>query len=131
MFGRKRKDYEAWQQVEQHLRPYLNLPPPRLDWTEQTMAGLIERIYQRARRGTKVIVDFGEQAGPLDTWWPNRVPLPGRWVLVRGHLWTPPGTHSGEPVIYIDKWLNEWPGDIVRRARRHEAREAKGKGRRS
>lgn len=129
MFRRKRRDHEAWQEVEQHLRPYLNRPAPRVDWQEQTMAGLVERIYQRARSGTKVIVDFGDQAGSWDTWWPNRVPLLNRWVLVKGRLWTPPGTHSGEPVIYIVAWLNEWPGDIVRRAQRHERRQAKMKQR--
>jgi hypothetical protein len=82
------------------------------------------RIYQHAHRGSKALVDFGP-LGPQDTWWPSMRPPKGNWVVVRVHLWLPPGTHSGRHVLWVDQWESWAPGDVRQRAMRHERRMAK------
>lgn len=55
--GRRRRDEEAWR-LWHHLdslRP-TELPP---SWGNALMAGRVARIYQRARTGTKVLIDLG------------------------------------------------------------------------
>lgn len=123
MFGRNAdaRAWEAWQQVAQ----FANAAVPRGNWDRATMLGRIHHVYQPSRRGTKVIVDFGQSAGRRDTWWPNSRPQAGSWVLVECHLWLPPGTHSGAPVLYIDKWFQSLPEKTIKRARRHESRLSK------
>ncbi|WP_103382325.1 hypothetical protein [Pseudonocardia dioxanivorans] len=122
MFGRRRKDAAAWEVVQSVVAPHYPVAAPRADWERRRMAGNVIQVYQRAPSGTKVLVDFGAHAGCWDTWWKGRRPANGCWVLVDCHLWVPPGTHSGQPVLWVDSWLGEWPGDLLLRARRHERR---------
>jgi hypothetical protein len=124
MFGRRRKDEAAWRTVQLHLAPCWGRSPLYRDWERGTLAGVVEQVYLDGRRGTKVIVDFG-QAGRWDTWWPNARPTAGSWVVVDCHLWRPPGTHSSRSVLWVDHWRGQWAGDIHRRARRHELRQAR------
>ena len=35
------------------------------------------------------------------------------------HVWLPPGTHSGRPVVWIDDWFEDHPANLVQRADRH------------
>jgi len=124
MFGRRRKDEAAWRALQASLCPYLDRAAPEDNWQRGTMAGQVEWIHQHARRGTKVIVNFG-RAGRWDTWWLNECPRPGMWVLVDCHLWIPPGTHSGRSILYIDAWRGHWTEEIIGRAARHERRRLK------
>lgn len=125
MFGRRRIDEAAWYALQHHMAGYLNQRTPELKWYQEPMLGRVDRVYQHARGGTKVIVDFGG-GGRWDTWWPNSRPSPGHWVLVDCHLWYPPGTHSGRPVVWIDAWHQQWSDKAVRRAKRHERRLDRG-----
>lgn len=86
------------------------------------MAGRVVRVYQRARRGSKVIVDFGPALGHQDTWWEFKQPPVGVWVVVHAHYWDSPETHSGEYVLWIDHWESWAPGDVQMRALRHQQR---------
>lgn len=118
MFGRRRdaKAHEEWSR----LTPYTRAPAP-VGRRSQTMLGRVEQVYQKARRGTKVIVWF-DGAGQWDTWWEGRHPKAGSWVLIDCHLWTPPGTHSGAPVLWVDAWRGTWSNRLKQRADRHRQR---------
>jgi len=85
-------------------------------------AGYVIRIYQRAATGSKVLVDFGDTVGVQDTWWPKTCPEVGSWVLVYVHLWLPPGTHSDEPVLWVDSWESQLRKVALKRALRYQAR---------
>lgn len=101
------------------------------DWEELRMAGRVLRIHQRARRGNKALVDFGSVIGTQDTWWEHLRPPVGNWVIVHAHLWLPPGTHSGNQVLWIDRWESWAAGDTPKRARRHQRRMEKEAARQS
>jgi hypothetical protein len=122
--GRWRRDEYAWR-VWQGLEPLLPTAYPPA-WQSVSMAGRVVRIYQRAHRGSKAVVDFGP-LGSQDTWWPSMRPPVGKWVVVSVRLWLPPGTHSGRHVLWVDHWESWAPGDVHRRAMRHERRVAKGR----
>ena len=85
------------------------------------MLGLVQRVYQNGRRGDKAMVNFGA-AGVWDTWWEGMRPPSGSWVLVSVHLWLPPGTHSGRPVLWVDALHEAHPGNLAIRADRHVQR---------
>jgi hypothetical protein len=94
------------------------------------MAGRVSRVYQRARRGSKVLVDFGPALGTQDTWWERMRPPVNNWVVVHAHLWLPPGTHSERPVLWVDHWESWAPGDTRMRALRHQRKLEKEQTRR-
>jgi hypothetical protein len=124
--GRWRRDEYAWR-VWQAIEPAIptRLPEPwgRIHGPEvMRMAGRVVRIYQRARRGSKAVVDFGPVVGMQDTWWEAARPPVGHWVIVHAHLWLPPGTHSEEQVLWVDHWESWASGDVPMRARRHQRR---------
>ncbi len=121
LFGRRwRADEHAWA-IWQNLAPLVPSSPSALDWSEP-IAGRVVRIYQKAHRGTKAVVHFGAVVGSQDTWWPHMRPSANQWVVVRTHLWFPPGTHSGQHVVWIESWDGYAPGDVYLRALRHEKR---------
>jgi hypothetical protein len=121
LFGERwRRDEYAWR-VWQGLAPRLPQRFPA-EWESISMSGRVVRVYQRARRGTKATVDFGPVLGVQDTWWPFMRAPKGRWVVVTVHLWSPPGTHSGRHVLWVDHWESWAPGDTAQRARRHQRR---------
>ena len=121
LFGRRwRRDEHAWR-VWLGIEPLIPVSFPELG-EDKLMAGRITRVYQRARRGTKAVVDFGPVVGTQDTWWPLMRPPVGRWVVVRAHLWLPPGTHSERHVIWIEHWASWAEGDVRLRALRHQRR---------
>jgi len=109
--GRWKRDEHAWR-VWLGIEPLVPTSFPEIG-EHKLMAGRVTRIYQRAHRGTKAVVDFGPVVGIQDTWWPRMTPAVGRWVVVRTHLWLPPGTHSEQHVIWIEHW------DVRQRALRH------------
>ncbi|MHB1773384.1 MAG: hypothetical protein ACYCST_16920 [Acidimicrobiales bacterium] len=114
----RRRDEGSWRT----WRSMSALPPPPLrPWSNSLVFGQVVWVTQRARRGTKVNVHF-VQIGMQDTWWPWQCPRKGTWVLVRAHLWVPPGTHSGRDVWWIDSTEGAWPRSLARQARRHERR---------
>lgn len=78
-------------------------------------------MYQHGRRGDKAEVSFGA-AGIWDTWWEGMRPRAGNWVLVEVHLWLPPGTHSGEPVLWVEQCYEEHSRNLNERANRHVRR---------
>ncbi len=118
MFGRRRRDERAW-------RTWGELTTQRR--APGQMVGQVSHVYQHAKRGSKAIVDFGPGLGRLDTWWPGSRPKLGQWVLVRAHRWTPPGTHSGTYVWWIDGVDGIWPADLRTRAERFAKRRVAGR----
>jgi hypothetical protein len=122
MFGRQQGDEQAWH-AWQRLAPYMNCPPPPAGPRGQSaiMLGKVQQVYQNGRRGDKAMVNFGI-AGVWDTWWEGMRPRSGNWVLVSVHLWIPPGTHSGQPVLWVDNLYEAHPGDLAMRAERHTQR---------
>lgn len=123
-YGRRwRDDEHAWGQW-QNLAALVPSDFAALNWG-QPVAGRIYSVHQRARRGTKAVVHFGDAVGSQDTWWEQMWPEPNQWVVVRTHLWFPPGTHSGEHVVWIDSWDSRAGGDVFLRAQRHEQKLAK------
>jgi hypothetical protein len=122
MFWRRRGDEQAWH-TWQRLEPYANAPRPQAGQRGQstTLLGYVQGVYQHGRRGDKAMVDFGS-AGVWDTWWEGMRPLPRTWVLVAVHVWMPPGTHSGQAVLWIDDRHEQHPGNLVKRANRHTLR---------
>jgi hypothetical protein len=118
--GRRRADEAAWRAWVEitALRP---VAMPGM-WGQELAAGYVVRVYQRARRGTKALVDFGEVIGVQDTWWPESCPEVGSWISAYVHLWLPPGTHSDEPVLWVDSWESRLPARTLKRALRHQAR---------
>jgi hypothetical protein len=121
---RWRLDEHAWG-VWQSVVAYRAQVAPTYWRRGQLFSGQVVRTYQRARRGSKAIVDFGPPVGLQDTWWPGRTPPRGKFVFVEAHLWPGGGTHSGGPVIWIERWDSTAPKDVLKRARRHERRMAK------
>ena len=119
---RWRQDEHAWR-VWQSVLGYRPAVAPTA-WHRGLISGQVVRTYQRARRGAKALVDFGPAVGVQDTWWPNTTPPQGRFVFVEAHYWHG-DTHSGGPVIWIDRWDSTAPGDVLKRANRHERRLAK------
>jgi hypothetical protein len=121
--SRWRRDEYAWR-VWQEVEPLIprHAPSPG---GPTLMAGRVVRIYQRARRGSKAVVNFGPAVGALDTWWEHARPPVGKWVIVHAHPWFPPGTHSGQMVLWVDHWQSWAPGDTETRARRHQRRQEK------
>lgn len=118
--GRWRRDEYAcgvWRSVEAYRA---QVAPTQ--WHRGLISAQVVRTYQRARGGTKALVDFGPQVGIQDTWWPRMAPPRRRFVFVEAHLWPGPDTHSGGPVIWIDRWDSTAPADVLKRARRHERR---------
>ncbi len=115
--SRNARAWEIWREVGRYADLPLTHPLARAD-----DAGCVDRVHQPARRGTKALVHFGAVAEIRDTWWPGRRPSPGRWVLVDVRAWRPPGTHSGNLVLVIDRWHGEWPERLARRAYRYERR---------
>jgi hypothetical protein len=122
VFGSRRKDAEALCIRESSIAPFYPVRAPSVNRGRRMMAGNVIHVYQRARRGSKVLIDFGAYAGCWDTWWEGSVPASRCWVLVECHLWTPPGTHSGGSVLWIDNWLGQWPKDTMTRALRYQRR---------
>jgi hypothetical protein len=120
MFWRRRGDEKAWH-VWQRLEPYANAPVPRGERESAPLLGHVQRVYQHGRRGDKAVVNFGA-AGIWDTWWEGMRPRARSWVLVAVHLWLPPGTHSGEPVLWIDQCYEEHSGNLNERANRYARR---------
>lgn len=118
--GRRRADEAAWQAWVEITA----LRPTRMpgEWERALVAGYVVRVYQRARRGTKALVNFGDVVGVQDTWWPQGRPEVGSWVAVHVHLWLPPGTHSEEPVLWVDGWESQLRAPAMKRALRHQAR---------
>jgi hypothetical protein len=127
-YGRRwRADEHAWR-VWQNLAPRVPGSLSDLEWGKP-VAGRVFRVYQRAQRGTKAVVHFGDSVGLQDTWWEAMRPAPNQWVVVRTHLWFPPGTHSGSHVVWIDGWESWAAGDVYLRAMRHQRRvEKEGHG---
>lgn len=124
LYGRRwRADEHAWG-VWQNLAPLVPSSFFALD-SGRPIAGRVYRVYQQARRGTKAVVHFGDAVGPQDTWWEHMRPAANQWVVVRTHLWLPPGTHSGQQVVWIDAWESWAAGDVSWRAQRHERRQEK------
>lgn len=126
--GRRRRDEYAWG-AWQGLEPLIPARFPG-EWERMSMAGRVVRVYQRAHRGTKALVYFGSALGTQDTWWPYMRPPVKDWVVVQAHLWLPPGTHSEQQVLWVDKWESWAPGDTQARALRHQRRIEKEAGRR-
>jgi hypothetical protein len=131
MFWRRRGDERAWH-IWQRLAPYANPPKPQVTPRGEStpMLGYLQGVYLRGRRGDKATVDLGT-AGVWDSWWEGMRPPSRAWVLISVHLWMPPGTHSGEPVLWIDEWHEEHPGDLPNRAARHARRLARAEQRRA
>jgi hypothetical protein len=121
LFGKRRRmdaaAWESWQYVES-LRPR-ELPPVV---GSMLMAGRVSRIYQNARGGTKALVDFGAPLGVQDTWWEQMRPPLNVWVVVEAHLWLPPGTHSEQHVLWVDRWDSTLSSSQLKRALRHNVR---------
>jgi len=121
LYGRRwRADERAWG-VWQSVAPLVPASFSMLD-SGHPIAGRVYRVYQRAHRGTKAVVHFGDGVGLQDTWWEHMRPSADQWVVVRTHLWYPPGTHSGQHVVWIDAWESSAAGDVYTRALRHERR---------
>lgn len=120
---RWQRDEYAWAVWQNVLAHRARIAPNY--WQRRLVSGQVIRVYQRARKGSKALVDFGPPVGVQDTWWPARTPPRGRFVLVEAHLWPGGGTHSGGPVVWIDRWDSIAPADVLKRARRHERRMAK------
>jgi hypothetical protein len=120
---RWQRDEHAWGVWQNVLAHRAEVPPNH--WHQRLVSGRVVRTYQRARRGSKALVDFGPPVGVQDTWWPARTPPRGRYVFVEAHFWGGGGTHSGGPVIWIDRWVWIAPADVLKRGRRHERRLAK------
>jgi hypothetical protein len=120
---RWRRDEQAWS-VWQSVLSYRPQVEPDL-WHRGLVSGQVIRTYQHARRGTKALVNFGPRVGIRDTWWERMSPPRGRFVFVEAHWWPGPGTHSEEPVIWIDRWHSTAPADVMMRAKRHERRQAR------
>jgi hypothetical protein len=131
MFARRRRRdaeaYQIWRQVSAWTDPPTLPPTGRRDWratSTQPMVGWVthSRVFAR---GTKAFVDFGRHLGTQDTWWPRDVgiPAPRTYVVVCAHLWRPPGTHSGDNVLWIDECRSTIPARIVKRANRHVRRQ--------
>lgn len=118
--GRWKRDEYAWR-VWLGIESLVPTSFPGIG-EDKLMAGRVTRIYQHAHRGTKAVVDFGPVVGLQDTWWPLMTPPVGRWVVVRTHLWLPPGTHSEQHVIWIEHWESWADGDVQLRALRHQRR---------
>jgi|GEM_PF-3264513 len=118
--SRWRADERAWR-VWQRLAPLVPANFADLD-SGQLLVGRVQQIYQKAHRGTKAMVHFGSVVGFQDTWWEGMRPPVNQWVVVRTHLWFPPGTHSEQHVVWIDEWESRAPGDTYIRAVRHERR---------
>jgi hypothetical protein len=128
IFGRRwKRDEHAWR-VWRELAPLVPSFFPTVG-EHKRMAGRVTKVYQRARRGTKAVVDFGPVLGLQDTWWPQMSPPVGQWVVVRARVWLPPGTHSERPVIWIEHWESRAEGDVKLRASRHQRRTEKQAGR--
>jgi hypothetical protein len=123
--SRWRADEHAWR-VWQGLASLVPANFVDLD-SRQPLVGRVQRIYQQAHRGTKAVVHFGSVVGLQDTWWEGMRPPVNQWVVVRTHLWFPPGTHSEQHVVWIDAWESRAPGDTYVRALRHERRLEKKK----
>jgi hypothetical protein len=68
------------------------------------------------------MLDFGDPIGLHDSWWSGMRPPLGDWVVFEAHLWRPPGTHSDEPVLWVDRWVSTLPRAEKRRALRHQRR---------
>jgi hypothetical protein len=124
LFGdRWKNDEYAWRFWQSAIEYQPQIDPSL--WRPGLICGFVSRINERARDGTKAMVDFGPSVGVRDTWWPRRVPPQMHFVFVEAHLWPGPGTHSGGPVIWIDRWDSTAPKDMIKRAKRHELRMAK------
>ncbi len=119
--GRWRRDERAWE-VWQSIVAYRPQVGPAYWRQPGLVSGRVVRTYQRARHGTKALVDFGPTVGVQDTWWQGMRPPRGRFVFVEAHWWPGPGTHSGGPVIWIDRWDSTAAKDVPRRSGRHERR---------
>jgi hypothetical protein len=126
--GRWRRDEHAWS-VWQGIEPLIPTSFPG-EWEKMSMAGRVVRVYQHAHRGTKALVYFGSVLGTQDTWWPYMRPRVEQWVIVQAHLWLPPGTHSEQQVLWVDKWESWATGDTQIRALRHRRRMEKEAARR-
>jgi hypothetical protein len=122
---RRAHDAEAWARWGQLTSRWRTGGYPG----SQPAFGRVVRVYQHARSGTKALMDFGAH-GRRDTWWPLGLgrPRSGMWLALRGHMWVPPGTHSGKPVLWIDQVLGVYPPDLAKRAQRHERRLARRHG---
>ncbi len=67
----------------------------------------VDRVYQRARTGTKAIVVWDETGARQDTWFKDSRPSQGSYFFVRGSVGY--GPHNRNPnVLYLH------PGDVVR-----------------
>lgn len=126
------RGWRIWQEVEPLIPTrFPETGPPGTFSEEVRMAGRVIRIYQRARRGSKALVHFGPVLGLQDTWWEHKRPPVDSWVIVRAHLWLPPGTHSEQQVFWIDEWESWAEGDIRMQALRHQRRIEKEAARRA
>lgn len=121
MFTKRRKtDEEAWNTWSWLSAKVTENRAPDRNWTSSELVGRVGHVYQRARKGTKAVVHFGSSMGAWDTWWPGKCPTPGEWVMIQTHLWWPPGTHSGRPVLWVDTWRANWPTKLDHQAGRHQ-----------
>jgi hypothetical protein len=67
LFGRRwKRDEHAWR-VWLGIEPLIPASFPEVG-EHRLMAGRVTRVYQRAHRGTKAVVDFGPVVGVQDTW---------------------------------------------------------------
>lgn len=82
----------------------------------------VARVYQRARTGTKAIIERSDQSRQ-DAWFAAWYPAPGTYVVVDGNVGY--GPHNGNSdVLFVDRGgiVGSAPADAPAASRRHQAR---------
>lgn len=98
------------------------------DWMQQQDGvpgqGLarVVRVYQRARRGSKAIIEWADKSRQ-DAWFYTWYPSQGSYVVIVGRVGY--GPHNGDPnVVYVDQngVIGSAPAETPAAWRRHRAR---------
>ena len=87
---------------------------------------IVNRVYQRARRGTKAVIRWSETGQRQDTWFEGRRPAQGSVLLLRGSTgWGPHNRNPNTYYVYPGELLYSAPRGTIAAARRQRRRDAK------
>ncbi|WP_143086379.1 hypothetical protein [Amycolatopsis saalfeldensis] len=118
VFARRRRD----KRLAEHWR---ELQARRALAGDEAAVAVVERVYQRARRGAKAVIRWQETGDHQDTWFKGRHPAPGSVLLLRGSTgW---GPHNRNPNTYYvnpGDLLYSAPSGTIAAARRQRRRDA-------
>ena len=115
---RQRRGEAAFARCEPFYQ-YSNVPPSSPDdqrWVETLCAGVVVRVRQHARTGSKIYVRWAATGNTTAAWVPGHTIRNGERLVVRGRLgW---GSHHNEWVFYVSG-IDRIPRKVFLRAERH------------